>query len=80
MLKNETRYRKLIVWMAEEEGETKDQIGTRLQTILQASDFDVEATIFETDERQVALSFSGGGPNPLQILDAVDATLKGSQT
>ncbi|KKM49014.1 hypothetical protein LCGC14_1557150 [marine sediment metagenome] len=37
-LKNETIFRKLIVWMAEEEGETKDQIGNRLQTILQTSD------------------------------------------
>jgi len=72
-MKNKMTYRKLIVWMAEEEGETKDQIGDRLQTILQTSDFDIDATIFETNERRVELSFSFSGPNPQQILNVIDA-------
>lgn len=67
-------YRKLIVWVAEEEGETKDETAERLCRVIQASDIDITANITATDKREVELNFNMSGPGPQGILDVIDAT------
>ena len=71
-----TTFRKLIVWVAEKEGETKDEMAERLCRVIQASDIDLTANIHATDEREVAVSFQMSGPSLQNILDVVDATIK----